>query len=400
MDVNLSAADAAFQNEARDFIEAALPGDIRAKAELGQRLEKDDYVRWHKILFDKGWVAPAWPEELGGTGWTPLQRHLFEEELARAEAPRLMPFGLSMVAPVIMAFGDAAQKKHFLPRILSCEDWWCQGYSEPGAGSDLASLTTKAVPDGDDYIVSGVKTWTTLAQFADMIFCLVRTSNEGKPQTGITFLLIDMHSPGITVRPIRTIDGGHEVNDIFFDDVRVPQANRIGEENKGWTYAKFLLGHERTGIAAIGRSKQELRRLKEVASAEASGAGTASLAEAGAFADKMADLEIDILALESLVLKIVADESAGRTPGAEASILKIRGTEIQQRLSELTLEAMGYYANPYIAEAQEAGWNGAPVGPEIAATVTPHYLNWRKASIYGGTNEIQKNIIAKMVLGL
>jgi alkylation response protein AidB-like acyl-CoA dehydrogenase len=228
----------------------------------------------------------------------------------------------------------------------------------------------------------------------------VRTSNEGKSQTGITFLLIDMHSPGITVRPIRTIDGGHEVNYIFFDDVRVPQANRIGEENKGWTYAKFLLGHERTGIAAIGRSKQELRRLKEVASAEASGAGTASLAEAGAFADKMADLEIDILALESLVLKIVADESAGRTPGAEASILKIRGTEIQQRLSELTLEAMGYYANPYIAEAQEAGWNGAPVGPEIAATVTPHYLNWRKASIYGGTNEIQKNIIAKMVLGL
>ena len=305
-----------------------------------------------------------------------------------------------MVAPVIMAFGNAAQKKHFLPRILSCKDWWCQGYSEPGAGSDLASLATKAVPDGDDYIITGVKTWTTLAQFADMIFCLVRTSNEGRPQTGITFLLIDMHSPGITVRPIRTIDGGHEVNDFCFDDVRVPQANRIGKENKGWTYAKFLLGHERTGIAAIGRSKQELRRLKEVASAEASGAGTASLAEAGAFADKMADLEIDILALESLVLKIVADESAGRTPGAEASILKIRGTLIQQQLSELTLEAIGYYANPYIAEAQEAGWNELPVGPKTAATVTPHYLNWRKATIYGGTNEIQKNIIAKMVLGL
>ncbi|MBT3627691.1 MAG: pimeloyl-CoA dehydrogenase large subunit [Rhodospirillaceae bacterium] len=398
MEITLSSADAAFQSDVRSFIEAALPGDIKSKVELGQHLEKDDYVRWHKILHTKGWAAPAWPVEYGGTDWTPLQRHLFEEELARASTPRLMPFGLSMVAPVIMAFGDAAQKQHFLPRILSCEDWWCQGYSEPGAGSDLASLTTKAVPDGTDYIVSGAKTWTTLAQYADMIFCLVRTSSEGKPQTGISFLLIDMHSPGITVRPIRTMDGGYEVNDVFFDEVRVPQANRVGEENKGWTYAKFLLGHERTGIAAIGRSKQELRQLKVIAAAEAAGDG--SLAEDGAFAGKMADLEIDILALESLVLKIVADEAAGRTPGAEASILKIRGTEIQQRLSELALEAIGYYANPYIAEAQEAGWNEPPVGPEYAATVAPHYFNWRKASIYGGTNEIQKNIIAKMVLGL
>ncbi len=398
MELKLSGADAAFQSEAREFIEGALPGDIKSKVELGQQLEKDDYVRWHQILYKKGWVAPAWPVEFGGTDWTPLQRHLFEEEKARASTPRLMPFGLSMVAPVIMAFGDAAQKKHFLPRILSCEDWWCQGYSEPGAGSDLASLTTKAVPDGDDYIVSGAKTWTTLAQYADMIFCLVRTSSEGKPQTGITFLLIDMHSPGISVRPIRTIDGGREVNDVFFDEVRVPQANRVGEENKGWTYAKFLLGHERTGIAAIGRSKQELRQLKIIAAAEA--CGTGSLAEDDAFAGKVADLEIDILALESLVLKIVADEAASRTPGAEASILKIRGTEIQQRLSELALEAVGYYANPYIAEAQSAGWNEAPVGREYAATVAPHYFNWRKASIYGGTNEIQKNIIAKMVLGL
>jgi alkylation response protein AidB-like acyl-CoA dehydrogenase len=231
-----------------------------------------------------------------------------------------------------------------------------------------------------------------------MIFCLVRTSNDGKPQQGITFLLIDMQSSGVSVRPIRTLDGGEEINDVFLDDVRVPQANRIGEENKGWTYAKFLLGLERTGIAAIGRSKQELRRLKEIAAAEPSGAG--SLAEDGQFTDKMADLEIDILALESLVLRIVADEAAGRKAGAEASILKIKGTEIQQRLSELALEAIGYYANPYIAEAGEAGWNEAPVGPEHAATIAPHYFNWRKASIYGGTNEIQKNIIAKMVLGL
>ena len=398
MELKLSPADAAFQSEVRGFIRAALPGDIKAKVELGQHLEKDDYVRWHKILFAKGWVAPAWPVEYGGAKWTPLQRHLFEEELAIAATPRLMPFGLAMVAPVIMAFGDAAQIKHFLPRILSCEDWWCQGYSEPGAGSDLASLTTKAVAEGDDYIVSGTKTWTTLAQYADMIFCLVRTSSEGKPQQGITFLMIDMHSPGITVRPIRTLDGGYEINDVFFDEVRVPQTNRVGEENKGWTYAKFLLGHERTGIAAIGRSKQELRQLKAIAAAEAAGPG--SLAEDSAFADKMADLEIDILALESLVLRIVADETAGRAPGAEASILKIKGTEIQQRLSELALEAVGYYANPYIAEAQEAGWNEPPVGPDYAATIAPHYFNWRKASIYGGTNEIQKNIIAKMVLGL
>ncbi len=394
----LSTADAAFQKEVRNFIATELPGDIKAKVEHGQRLGKDDYVRWQTILCKRGWLAPNWPVEHGGTGWTPLQRHLFEEELALASTPRIMPFGLAMVAPVIMAFGDAAQKEHYLPRILSSEDWWCQGYSEPGAGSDLASLTTKAVADGTDYIVSGAKTWTTLAQYADMIFCLVRTSTEGKPQKGITFLLIDMHSPGVSVRPIRTLDGGQEINDVFLDEVRVPQANRIGEENKGWTYAKFLLGLERTGIAAIGRSKQELRRLKEIAAAEPSGPG--SLAEDSQFSDKMADLEIDILALESLVLRIVADETAGRTAGAEASILKIRGTEIQQRLSELALEAIGYYANPYIAEAREAGWNEAPVGPEHAANIAPHYFNWRKASIYGGTNEIQKNIIAKMVLGL
>ncbi len=398
MELSLSSTDAAFQQEVRDFIRAKLPADIKSKVERGKRLEKDDYVRWQKILFEKGWIAPGWPAAHGGTGWTPLQRHLFEEELAAASAPRIMPFGLSMVAPVIMAFGSEAQKAHYLPRILSSEDWWCQGYSEPGSGSDLASLATKAVPDGEDYIVTGQKTWTTLAQYADMIFCLVRTSTDSKPQEGISFLLIDMHTPGIEVKPIRTMDGGAEINDVFFDQVRVPQANRIGEENKGWTYAKFLLGHERTGIAAIGRSRQELRQLKAIAAAEPAGDG--SLAKDAAFAGKMADLEIDILALESLVLRIVADETAGRTPGPEASILKIRGTEIQQRLSELALEAIGYYANPYIAEAREAGWNEAPVGPEHAANIAPHYFNWRKASIYGGTNEIQKNIIAKMVLGL
>jgi len=398
MELSLSSRDIAFRQEVRNFIRAELPADIKFKVERCQRLVKEDYVRWQKILYDKGWVAPGWPAEHGGTGWTPLQRHLFEEELAAASAPRIMPFGLSMVAPVIMAFGDAAQKAYYLPRILSSEDWWCQGYSEPGSGSDLASLATKGVPEGEDYIVTGQKTWTTLAQYADMIFCLVRTSMDGRPQEGISFLLIDMHSPGIEVRPIRTMDGGSEINDVFFDNVRVPRANRIGEENKGWTYAKFLLGHERTGIAAIGRSKQELRQLKAIARKESAGDG--SLAEDGAFAGKVADLEIDILALESLVLRIVADETAGRAPGPEASILKIRGTEIQQRLSELALEAIGYYANPYIAAARESGWNEAPIGPEYATNIAPHYFNWRKASIYGGTNEIQKNIIAKMVLGL
>ncbi|MDP7643012.1 MAG: acyl-CoA dehydrogenase family protein [Alphaproteobacteria bacterium] len=398
MALSLNAADTAFRDEVRAFIRESLPLAIKRKVETGQSLGRDDYLTWQRILYERGWMAPAWPVELGGTGWTPIQHYIFEEECHAGSAPRVVPFGIKMLAPVLMRFGSEEQKRYYLPRILRSEDWWCQGYSEPGAGSDLASLTTKAVADGEDYIVNGAKTWTTLAQYADMIFCLVRTSSEGKPQEGITFLLIDIKSPGVSVRPIRTMDGGVEINDVFLDDVRVPQANRIGEENKGWTYAKFLLGHERTGIAAIGRSKKELSQLKSIAAAEAAGAG--SLAEDGRFTDKMADLEIDILALESLVLRIVADETAGRTPGAEASILKIKGTEIQQRLSELALEAIGYYANPYIAEARQAGWNEAPIGPEHATNVAPHYFNWRKASIYGGTNEIQKNIIAKMVLGL
>ena len=400
IDVNadFTAEELAFEGEVREFLSSEFPSEYRNKADANIRLSKDELVNWQKILYRKGWAAPDWPQEYGGTGWSATQKYIFATEMGLIGAPEPVPFGMKMVAPVIMAFGDAAQKKHYLPRILSSEDWWCQGYSEPGSGSDLASLTTKAVADGENYIVSGQKTWTTLAQYADMIFCLVRTSTEGKPQEGITFLLIDMRSPGIDVRPIRTLDGGEEINDVFFDEVRVPQANRIGEENRGWTYAKFLLGHERTGIAAIGRSKQELVQLKAIAAAEPAGSGT--LAEDGAFAAQMADLEIDILALESLVLRIVADETEGRTPGAEASILKIKGTEIQQRLSELALEAIGYYANPYVAEAQLAGWNEEPIGPEHAATVAPHYFNWRKASIYGGTNEIQKNIIAKMVLGL
>ncbi len=398
MDLRLSDDDVAFQGEVRRFIDDNLPADIRDKVENGLNLEKDDFVTWQKILHAQGWVAPNWPTEYGGPGWTPIQRFLFDEELARGSTPPIIPFGLGMVGPVIMAFGNDEQKKHNLPRILATDDWWCQGYSEPGAGSDLASLKTLAVADGDDYIVSGAKTWTTMAQWADMMFCLVRTSDEGKRQHGISFILLDMKSDGVSVNPIQTMDGGFEVNEVFLDDVRVPRANLIGEENKGWTYAKFLLGHERTGIAAVGRSKKQLERLKAIAAAGRSGTG--SLLDDRRFKDKVAAVEIDTLALESVVLNVISEETAGRAPGPESSVLKIKGTEIQQSITELLMEAIGYYAAPYVPEALEEGWNEAPVGPDYAASLAPHYFNWRKASIYGGSNEIQKNIIAKMVLGL
>lgn len=398
MDLKLSDEDVAFRDTVRRFIDDKLPADIRDKVENGLNLEKEDFVTWQKILHTQGWVAPNWPKELGGTGWTPIQRFIFDEEMARGSTPPIIPFGLGMVGPVIIAFGSDEQKAQYLPRILATDDWWCQGYSEPGSGSDLASLKTKAVADGDDYIVTGAKTWTTMAQWADMMFCLVRTSDEGKRQGGISFIVFDMKSDGVTVKPIQTFDGGFEVNEVFLDEVRVPQANRIGEENKGWTYAKFLLSHERTGIAAVGRSKKQIERLKAIACAERSGTGT--LMEDRRFREKVAAVEIDTLALESVVLKVISEEAAGRPPGPESSILKIKGTEIQQDITELLVEAVGYYAAPYVPEALDAGWNEAPVGPKHAAPLAPHYFNWRKASIYGGTNEIQKNIIAKMMLGL
>jgi len=399
MELTLTPEETAFQHEVRDFIEEKYPSDIRDKIELGQRLDKDDYVRWQKILNDRGWIAPGWPAELGGTGWTPMQKHLFEEELAEADTPRIMPFGLVMVAPVIMAFGNDEQKQKYLPRILSSQDWWCQGYSEPGSGSDLASLQTKAVRDGDHYIVNGQKTWTTLAQYADMMFTLVRTSSEGKPQQGISFLLIDMNSPGVSVDPIVTIDGGREVNSVFLEDVRVPVENRIGEENKGWTYAKFLLGHERTSIAATGRSKKLLKRLKEIASEEIGDDG-APLDQDTGFMSRVADVEIRLLALESVVLRVLYAEQAGAAPGPDASLLKIEGTLIQQDLTELAREAVGNYAFPFIPEAFDPLWNEDRVGPDYAAPLAPVYFNWRKASIYGGSNEVQRGIISKHVLGL
>ncbi len=398
MDLQFSNEHSDFQREVRDFIEAKLPHDIRDKVARGLKLHKDDYVRWNKILHEKGWSAPAWPKKYGGAEWSAVQRYIFEEETARGHCPRLIAFGLTMVGPVIYTFGSEAQKERFLPPILSAETFWCQGYSEPGSGSDLASLQTKAVRDGDHYIVNGQKTWTTMAQMADWIFCLVRTSSEGKKQEGISFLLIDMNTPGVEVRPIITMDGAHEVNSTYLTDVRVPVENRVGEENKGWTYAKFLLGNERSGIARVGASKARLQRLKEIATVEKSGGRP--LLEDSDYRRRIADVEIGLKALEYTELRFLMAAAAGNEPGAEASMLKIRGTEIQQEISELLMKAMGIYAQPHLPEAMEYGWNEDAIGPEATPVATPTYLNMRKTSIYGGTNEIQKNIMAKMVLGL
>jgi alkylation response protein AidB-like acyl-CoA dehydrogenase len=399
MDLTFSPEEEAFRQDVRDFI-----AEVKPKLPQGMGLaesadrSKEDYLAWHKLLYKKGWVAPLWPKQYGGTGWNVTQRYIFNEEVANAGMPTTLPFGLNMVAPVIFTYGNEAQKAKYLPRILSGEDWWCQGYSEPGAGSDLASLRTRAVltkdSGGDFYIVNGQKTWTTLAQFADMIFCLVRTNPDVKQQEGITFLLIDMKTPGITVKPIIVLDGAREVNEVFFDNVKVPVENRVGEENKGWTYAKFLLVNERSGIAGVARSKKAVERLKEIAAAEL--IDGEPLIEDEDFARKVADLEIDLAALEFTELRTLAAESKGQMAGPESSILKIRGTEIQQRITELTVEAIGYFAYP-----NERGLgDNAFVGPDYALGEAGHYFNARKTSIYGGSNEIQRNIIAKAVLGL
>ncbi len=400
MIVKLSKEEEAFREEVRAFIAQNLPVDIRERVEGGRKLGKDDFVRWQKILFHKGWIAPHWPLEHGGTGWSPMKRYLFEEELGAAPAPYLIRFGLLMVGPVLMTFGSEEQKKAYLPRILSSDDWWCQGYSEPGAGSDLASLRTRAVLEGDHYRVNGHKTWVTLAQHANRMFFLARTSETGKKQEGISFLLVDMASPGITVRPIATFDGGDEINEVLFDDVRVPRENLVGEEGKGWTYAKFLLGHERTGIAHVGAAKRWLAKVKELAGTVTSGGR--SLLEDESFARRIARAEVRLVALESVVLGIIAEETAGRAPGPESSLLKLVATELQQELTELMFDAVGPYALPDRKDLRVAGGadeSGSGI-PPFAPTVAPLYFNWRKASIYAGTNEIQKNIIAKLVLGL
>jgi alkylation response protein AidB-like acyl-CoA dehydrogenase len=398
MDFAFSPEELAFRDEVREFVRANLPRDVARKVTEHKHVEKDDFVRWQKILHRKGWMAPHWPVPLGGTGWTPVQRYLFEEECAAAGAPPVISFGVHMVGPVIIAFGTPAQKQHYLPRILASEDWWCQGYSEPGSGSDLASLKTRAQREGDHYIVNGQKTWTTLAQHADMIFCLVRTSNENKKQDGISFLLIDMRLPGVTVRPIITLDGAHEVNEVWFDNVRVPVSNLVGEEGKGWNCAKFLLSHERSGIAQVARWKRELYFLKHMAR-EIDAAGR-KLNDDALFRAKLARVEIELLALEITELRVLAADREGRAPGAEASILKIKGTELQQAITELMMEALGPYALPFEPAAFDDAYQGAPIGPEFAAPLAARYLNYRKTSIYGGSNEIQRNIIAQRILGL
>ncbi len=397
MDMEFTAEDIAFRDEARAFIAENYPAHLRAMRDQGEEYSKEDFLSWHRILAQKGWIAPAWPKEYGGTGWSATQRYIWSNETARADCIQIMPFGLSMVGPVIYTFGSPEQKAYFLPRILSGEDWWCQGYSEPGSGSDLASLRTTAVQDGDDYIVNGQKTWTTMAQHADWGFFLVRTDKDAKQQEGISFLLIDMKTPGITVRPIITLGGEHEVNEVWLEDVRVPISNRVYEENKGWTCAKFLLAHERTGIAGVASSKRGIEKIKAIARAEQD--GDRPLIANPFFKRKIAELQTDLTALEFTELRSLAGEAAGKGPGPESSLLKVKGSEIQQRITELALEAVGHYGAPYFREFGK-GDNAYPIGPDYAHRAAPTYFNMRKTTIYGGSNEIQRNIIAKMVLGL
>ncbi len=397
MDLRFTRAELDFRGEVRAFVRSHLPADIADKVRNHQRLGKDDFVRWHRILQAHGWGAPNWPVEYGGTGWNALQRLIFEIETFNADAPRLLPTGLAMIGPVLQKYGNAAQKAHFLPRIPTMEDFWCQGYSEPGAGSDLASLTMRAVRQGDRYIVTGQKTWTSYAQYADWIFCLVRTDGEAKPQDGISMLLIDMKSPGVTIRPITTLDGGHDVNETWFEDVEVPVENLVGEENRGWTYAKYLLGHERTSIAGIGHCHREMRLLKHYATAGYRRQGPADDRRcAHARQDRPArdgpDGHGDAPA---------ARGHAGRWPWArsEASILKIRGSELQQDIAMLQLEVAGPNAWPYAPAWREAGTVQPVSRPEWASPAAATYFDMRKTSIYGGANEVQKNIIAKMIIG-
>lgn len=392
MQLEFTAGEQAFREEIRAWVAANLPQDISHKVHHALRLSKADLQRWARILGSRGWHGWAWPKAFGGPGWNAVQRHLFEEECALAGAPRVVPFGPVMVAPVIMAFGTPAQQQRFLPGIASGEVWWSQGYSEPGAGSDLASLKCRAERRGDHYVVNGQKTWTTLGQHGDWIFCLVRTSTEGKPQTGISFLLIDMKSPGISVRPIITLDGEHEVNEVWFDNVEVPADQLIGEENKGWTYAKYLLAHERTNIADVNRSKRELERLKRIAAAE-------GLMADARFKDQIALLEVDIVALEMMVLRVLSAEKSGKQSLDVAGLLKIRGSEIQQRLAELMMLAGGPATQVHRLDALEAGWQGEYVGAAYCAPLMGTYLNMRKTTIYGGSNEVQRNIVAQTVLG-
>jgi len=398
MNLQFTEAENVFRDEVRVFLAEALPSDIQNKVRQGQRLTAEEHVRWQNCLNKQGWLAPSWPIEHGGTGWTPVEKHIFEEECAAAHAPTVVPFGVTMVAPVIIRFGSESQKNHYLPRILDNHDWWCQGYSEPGAGSDLADLKTRAERDGHDYIVNGQKTWTTLGQHANKMFCLVRTDPKAKKQAGISFLLIDMDSPGITVRPIITLDGAHEVNEVFLDDVRVPVENRVGAEGEGWTCAKFLLTHERTGIAGLGHAKQALRHLKDVARRQTHRGRP--LIESPSFREQIVRSELELMALEVTNLRVLAAARDGGALGAESSLLKIRGSELRQRLSDLTRRALGPQALPFFPDFLAGTEDGLEGDQALAAAASQQYFNRRKLSIYGGANEIQKNIVAKTILGM
>ena len=398
MDLSFTPEEQAFRAEVQRFLTDKVPARLTAKVRDGKHLGKADLQAWHALLNAQGWLASHWPEQYGGPGWNTVQKFIFEHECALAYTPRTIPFGVNMLGPVLIKYGNEAQKQHWLPRILSGADWWCQGYSEPGAGSDLASVKTSAVRNGDHYIVNGQKTWTTLGQHANMIFCLVRTDRDVKPQEGISFLLIDMTTPGVDVRPIITLDGEHEVNEVFFTDVKVPANNLVGQENKGWTCAKYLLTYERTNIAGVGFSDAALARLKVIAARTLKNGQP--LARDPLFAARLARVEIDLENMKTTNLRVITAVAGGGAPGAESSMLKIRGTEIRQELTALTRRAMGPYALPFIDEALQEGDDQAGVGPQEAASAAAQYFNNRKLSIFGGSNEIQKNIISKMILGL
>ena len=398
MDLSFTPEELAFREEARRFFRTQIPQSIRDKVAEGEGLTRDDMITSQRILNKHGWAVVNWPVEWGGKDWSPVQVYLYQDEMQQANVPTPIAFNVSMVGPVIAQFGSQAQKERFLPATANADIFWCQGFSEPGSGSDLASLRTKAERRGDSYVVNGQKIWTTLAQYADWIFCLVRTDPAAKKQEGISFLLIDMKTPGITVRPIITIDGGREVNEVFFDNVEVPAGNLVGQENKGWDYAKFLLGNERTAIARVGNSKAKVARIKELAALEQSGGRP--LIQDPKFQEKLAAVEVELKALEMTQLRVVSDErrlEKGRQNPA-SSILKLKGSVIQQQLTELLMEVVGPFALPYQREFD--GRNEPVIGPDYATEAAPMYFNYRKVSIYGGSNEIQRNIIAKAILGL
>lgn len=388
-----------FRDEVRDFLNQELDAELKQAASLGFGIPRALGTRWHKALYNKGWIAPDWPEDQGGTGWGLMQRHIFSEECALAGAPMVMPFGIGMVGPVINTFGTKEQQAEHIPGILNGDTWWCQGYSEPGSGSDLASLKTRAIRDGDNYIVNGQKIWTTNAHKADWIFALVRTDPDCKPQQGISFLLIDMSSPGVEVKPIVSIDGLHHLNEVYFTDVRVPVSNRVGDENKGWTYAKFLLGNERTGIAGISRSRRSVAILRDISQQESNGDGQ-PLAANRSFSQVLDTTEIKLDALAQTEARILAAMEGGKAVGAEASMLKILGSEVQQSLEKLRVEAVAYYALPFDVEQIQGTSSEPSIGPDYATTAVSDHNFGRASTIYGGSNEIQRNVIAKAVLEL